>query len=80
MTPEDVRLEKKAELISTLNQRNTEAVEVFMRRQDVINTELHKRLDDLNTTIVTAYHRISNLERDLALARATSMGHGPTVR
>jgi len=76
----DDALDKKAELIQTLNRRNTEAVEAYIRRQDIVNAEMHKRIDAMTQNVTTAFHRIAELEHALAVQRASSLGHGPTVR
>lgn len=76
----DDKLEQKEALIQTLNRRNTESVEAYLRKQDLVNAELHKRLDEMHASVITAYHRIAQLEQSLAVQRATSMGHGPTGR
>jgi DNA mismatch repair ATPase MutS len=73
-------LKEKAEIIQTLNRRNTESVEAFLRKQDVVNADLNKRIDELRANITTAFHRIAELEQQIAIQRASSLGHGPTVR
>ena len=62
-----------------LNARNTEAVQATLRRVEAQVYAQDEKVAALHAALASAMERVAALELRIAVMKAASMGHGPTV-
>lgn len=63
-----------------LNKRNTETVEQVLKKMSTQILEQEIRISGLLGSISNALARIETLEKVILLQKASSFGHGPSVK
>ena len=67
-------------MIKEISKRNAETIEQVVRDQNEKIAALHKRVDGSNATIASLTSKVESLERMVTIFKATSTGHGPSVK
>lgn len=70
----------KATVEEGLARKNARAVLVSVEHLSTKLHEMAEKVNALNTALATLQQRLTDVERDLAIARISRMGTGPTVR
>lgn len=71
-------LDKDTEVL--LNRKNTNAVQQTLQHLSDKVYEQHQRIDGLMATISTLADKINKLELMIQIHKATTFGHGPSVK
>jgi len=66
--------------IDQISRRNAETLEQIVRQQNEKIEAQTIRVNLLERTLGTAINKIEQLERMITFQKATSVGHGPSVR